>query len=247
MITNALLLIALGLICLVGVLVSVIFTILAFANKKSGKYTWLTGFLVCFIGLVFCIFIFVRKAVHKVENFATNLNEQMTGSLKNYSDSMSYSATTNLKSNEHIKILKSYHVDSTAVPDQFYYYPGFERYYRFPLRYPFSIHCNLFKDNGELFNEANVKRFDENDNGERSVAIDKISKIAIDKNYLLIDQKITSTRSPDFIHHYLLFSFETEKTEEVNSENELIKLAKQKGYTGSGKLITINEYSLLFN
>ncbi len=246
MIVNAILLVVSGLFCLIGTIISVIFTIISFANHKSSKYGWLTGFLVCLAGLILCIFIFVRKAVNKVENFANTLNSEMTSSMQDYSDSVAFTSESFLQSNEQIRLLKTYYKDSTSVPEQFYYYLGFENYYRFPLRYPYSIHCSPFKDAGELYNEIQVNRFDENDNGEIPTSIDKIDRLAFDQNYLLIDQKKTSTRSADFTHHYMLFSFETQKTEEANSEKELLKLAKQKGYKGSDKLVTMETYGELF-
>ncbi|MES2131028.1 MAG: DUF1634 domain-containing protein [Bacteroidota bacterium] len=245
MVINAVLIVLLGILCLLGTIVAVIFTIISFSNNKPGKYIWLTGFLLCLFGMILCIFTFVRKAVHKVENFTSNLNEHLS-SFNNYADTAAYSLENDLQSNKHIVLLKSYYPDSAAVPDQFYYYLGFETYYRLPLTYPYSIHCTLFKENGELFNESNVKHFDENDNGEIKTPIANIDRLAFDKKWLLIDQKIASTRSADYIHHYLLFSFETGESEEVNSEKDLFKLAKQKGYKGSNTLITLNDYDKLF-
>lgn len=246
MFLNAALIIVLGILCLIGTIVCVIFSILGFANNRAGKFAWLTGLLVCLIGMVFCIYLFVTKAVNKVRHFTENLNEQMTDSLQSYSDSLSYVSQQRLQSNGQIRLLKTYYPDSTAVPDQFYYYMGFESYYRFPLRYPYSIHCNLFKENGDLYDESKVVRFDENDNGEIQTSIDKIDRLALDKNYLLIDRKVNSTRSADPIHHYVLFHFDSGQSEEAASEKELFRLAKQKGYTGVQKLITINEYNDLF-
>ncbi len=243
---NALLIIVLGILCLIGTVLCIIFAILGFANNRSGKFAWLTGFLVSLVGMVLCIYLFISKAVNKVKHFTENLNEHMTESWQNYSDSLSYSNQLQMQSNEHIQLLKSYYPDSTAVPDQFYYYMGFESYYRFPLRYPYSIHCNLFKENGELYDESKVARFDENDNGEIKTSVDQIDRIALDKNFLLIDRKVSSTRSAEPIHHYVLFHFDSGQSEEAASEKELIRMAKQKGYRGAEKLITINEYNDLF-
>ena len=246
MIINAILLFVLGLFFLIGAIVAVIFSILSFANNRSSKYGWLSAFLICLAALIVCVFIFVQKAVHKVEGFTKNLTDQMKDSMGHYSDSLSVIVQPDLSSNEQVKLLKSYSANFTSVPEQFYNYLGFETYYRFPLTYPYSIHCNLFKDAGELYNEVNVKRFDENDNGERKLSINNIDRIAFDANYLLIDQKIKSTRSSDFIHHYILFDLKTEKTEEANSEKELVKLARQKNYKGSDTLITLEQYDELF-
>lgn len=243
---NAVLLIVLGLTCLLGAVVAVIFTIISFANNKSGKFIWLTAFFAFLIGLLVCIFTFVRKVVNKVEDIGHEMNEQFEESMKNYSDSLSISYSDSLRNNKQVQLLKSYYPDSSSVPDQFYYYLGFDTYYRLPLRYPYSIHCNLFRDNGELYNETNVKRFDENDNGEILLPVDKIDRIAFDNNFLLIDRKVSSTRSADYIHHYILFAFDTEKTEEADSEQKLLQLAASKGYKGKHALMSLEEYGRLF-
>jgi uncharacterized membrane protein len=244
---NAVLIVIVGILCLIGTVVAVIFSILSFADNKPRKFLWLTAFVVFLLGLIFCIYTFITKVVHKVQHFTETLNEKWTDSVKNYSDSVSYTDQSQLQSNEQIRLLKSYDADSATVPDQFYYYLGFDTYYRFPLKYPYSIHCSLFKENGSLFNELKVTRFDENDNGEIETSVDQIDRLALDKNYLLLDRKVTSTRSADPIHHYLLFSFDTGESEEAITEKELLKLARKKGYKGSNKLITINEYSELFS
>lgn len=244
---NALLLIVLGLTCFIGAIVAIIFTIISFTNRSPGKFIWLTAIFVCLIGLAVCVFTFVEKVVNKVEDVGNALGRQFENSFKNYSDSLAFSYSDSLKNNPQIHLLKSYVPDSLTVPDQFYYYLGFESYYRMPLRYPYSIHCNLFRDNGELYNEKQVTRFDENDNGEIMMPVDKIDRIAFDKNFLLIDRKVASNRSADYKHHYILFSFDTEQTEELDSEKELLKLAKEKGYKGKYILMTLEEYGRLFN
>ena len=240
---SATLLIILGTLCFIGCILCVVFISISFSYNKKGKYAWLSSFFVCLAGMILCIFFLVGKAVQKAKDFT----KELTKSGINYLDSISYSNQRYLQANKHIQLLKSYYPDSASVPDQFYTYLGFENYHRFPLRYPYSVHCNLFKEDGELFDESHVTIFDENDNGEIRTSIMHIDRLAFDKNYLLIDQKMRSRHSADSSHHYLLFSFETGKTEEVNSESKLFKLAKSKGYKGPTKLITIQEYDFLFS
>ena len=123
---------------------------------------------------------------------------------------------------------------------------GFKNYNRYPLRYPFSIHYMDTKDNGELYNEVNVNRFDENDNGEVFTGISHISKIAFDKNYLLMEELVNSTRTEKTINHYILFNFETEKKEEIPNLQKLLQRAKEEGYTGPDSLMTLQQYQRLF-
>lgn len=245
---TAALLIGLGIICLIMTVLSLIFGIIAFANNKQGKYIWLTIFLCSIIGLVICIFTFVRKTISAVENFSENA----FGQFENFGDSLSKLESIDTHqangTSEQITLLKSYLPENVVgnEPEQFYTYLGFRDYYRFPLRFPYSIHCLDTPDNGELYNEANVGRFDENDNGEIYSGISNIHKIAFDKSFLLIEQAVTSTRTDKIIYHYILYNLDTEKKEEAPSLTKLIQLAKEKGYSGADTLITVEQYSRLF-
>lgn len=245
---TAALLIGLGIICLILTVIALIFGIIAFANNKPNKFIWMTVFLFSIIGLLICIFTFVRKTVNAVENFTENT----VGQFEDLADSLNSYQSVDLhlskSSSTQITLLKSY-LPSNIVgnePEEFYTYLGFKDYYRYPLRYPFSIHCMYTHDTGELYNEINVQRFDENDNGEMYSGIDNIHKIAFDKTYVLIEQTVTSTRTDKIINHYILFDFDTEKKEEVKSFQKLLELAKQKGYAGPDTLMTLEQYYLLF-
>lgn len=239
------LLIGLSILCFMGTLLCLVFTIISFANNKQSKWAWLSSMFICIVGLSVCIFLFVRKTVNKVKDFAHNSLEQFenyAGDLERNSDSLQYYKSVGPQ----IQLLKSYSDSTIQIPEQFYSYFGFKDYYRFPLPYPYSIHCNYYKGNGELFNEGNVMHFDENENGEIFTGIDNITRLAFDKNWLLLEQSKTSTRTDKLITHYFLFELKTEKQEEVHTEKDLIRLAKTKGYTGSDSLMTIEAYDQLF-
>lgn len=243
---TAALLIGLGIICLILTVISLIFGIIAFANNKSNKFIWMTVFLCSIIGLLICIFTFVRKTVNAVENFTENTLgqlENMSDSLANYQSVDMHQASS---SSENVKLLKSYLPNAGSEPEEFYTYLGFQDYYRYPLRYPFSIHAMYGHLNGELYNEINVTRFDENDNGEIYSGISNINKIAFDKTYVLMEQAVTSTRTDKTIYHYLIFNLDTEKKEEAPSLHKLFDLAKEKGYAGPDTLMTLEQYYLLF-
>ena len=248
---NAALLIIGGILCLILTVVALIFGVISFSNNKPSKFIWLTTFLAGLTGLIICIVLFVRKAVNAVENLTKNAVSQFD----NYSDSLTdYMNSTSLdkhqvsNSSEHIKLLKSY-LPANSVnnePEEFYTYLGFKDYTRYPLRYPFSIHCMYSPENGELYNEINVSRFDENDNGEIYSGIGNINKIAFDNSYLLIEQSLSSTRTDKIINHYILFNLNTEKKEEATSFSKLLQMAKEKGYAGSDTLMTLEQYCHMF-
>ena len=248
MFLKAALLITIGILCLIMTVISLVFGVIAFANNKQGKYIWLGSFFCSIIGVIICVTLFVRKAVNTMQN----LTENAVSQFENFGDSLS--KLENIDTHQangtslHIALLKSYLPKDVAgnEPEQFYTYLGFRDYYRYPLRFPYSIHCIDTQDNGELYNEANVGRFDENDNGEIYAGLSNINRIAFDKTFLLVEQAITSTRTDKIINHYILYNLETEKKEEVPSLTKLLQLAKEKGYTGSDTLMTIEEYSKLF-
>src|ERR1700752_4191319 len=180
------LLIGLGILCFIGVLLSLVFTVITFANNKPSKWGWLSGIFISLIGLSVCIFIFVRKTVNTVKDFTHNSISQFEDYAKNLehsADSLQYHKAHGPQ----IELLKSYTDSTKKAPEQFYSYFGFQSYYRFPLRYPYSIHCNYYKGNGELYNEVNVIHFDENDNGEMATGLDNITRLAFDKNWLLLE------------------------------------------------------------
>jgi len=248
MFLKAALLIILGVICLILTLVALIFGIIGFANNKPNKYVWLTTFFCGLIGMIICIFMFVQKVVNRVQDFTQNTLEQF----QNFGDSLSHNETIDTHVANHnspqIKLLKNYLPKSFSgnESEEFYTYLGFKDYYRYPLRYPYSIHCMYDQNNGELYNESNVNRFDENDNGEVYAGLSEINKIAFDQNYLLVEQNVSSTRTDKTINHYILYDLTTEKEEETTSLTKLLQLAKSKGYTGPDDLISLEEYGRLF-
>lgn len=245
MFLKAALLIIIGIVCLITAVIALIFGVVAFANNKQNKYVWLTTFLGSLIGMIICIFMFVSKAASTIQNISNNTLVQFD----HFNDSLSNDDTHQANSSSsQIKLLKGYLPKnvSGSEPEQFYNYLGFNDYHRYPLRYPFSIHCMNLKDNCELYNESNVTRFDENDNGEVFTGVSNIKRIAFDKSYLLMEQVTTSSRNDKAINHYVLYNLDTDKREETTSLSELLLLAKQKGYSGSDSLITMEEYGRLF-
>lgn len=250
--TTGLLLLFLVLICLIGTIIGTLFTILNFVNNKPSKFIWLTILFISIIGLTLSIVTLTKKVVTKVGSFtkqATETFENFTDSLsQQMSDSLNIEQSQLLKNNKQILVLKDYSIQNKTenVPEQFYTYLGFGNYYRYPITYPFALHCNLFKDDAELFNEKNVIRFDENDNGEQTVNIENIKKITFDNKWLLVEYMAELRETNKTEMRFVLFSFDDAKRIECNSEKELFKTAIEKGYTGNKKLIRISDYDLLF-
>ena len=137
MFLKAALIIILAILCLIGVVLSIVFTIISFANNKPHKYSWLTAFFVCIIGMVMCIYLLVNKAVNKIKSVTEEFGHTIEQSMTNYSDSLNNTHSELLQTNDHVKKLVTY-TNDTTISTQFYTYLGFENYYRFPLKFPYE-------------------------------------------------------------------------------------------------------------
>lgn len=250
MFSTAVTLIVLGLLCLAGTIISLIFTIISFAGGKPGKFGWLSGMLVSLTGLVICIFVFVRKAVHKMEEVSSNMITQYSEAVDTFNatnasgeDMRSYL----LKDNAQTALLESY-ANDTTINKQFYTYFGFRDYYRFPLRYPYAIHCFDLRDNGYLFNEKDVSHFNENNNDDIDLNIPGIKKLAFDQKLLLLEQQneVTGGNTSGPKSEYILFEFDSEQISRHPDTKTLFREAKAKGYGGPDSLMTIEQYNALF-
>jgi hypothetical protein len=188
----------------------------------------------------------VRKVINTGKEFAKTKIEQF----ENYTDSLNTDGyyTVSLSHKQIIQLKKLVPENMTqSASDDFYTYLGYQDYHRYPIRFPYSLHHDYYTETAELYNEINVMRFDENDNGEIYAGISDISKLAFDNHLLLIEQQVSSTRSNKPIKHYILFDMDSEKKEKVLTEKELFNMAKQKGYSGPDTLMSIDKYALLFN
>lgn len=222
----------------------IVFTIIYFGGSKKGKFTWLIFFFICLAGLIGSVFFTINRAIKGVEKFAHKMEETFikgidTAAFRNYNfaDSLKSQQIKYLKLSEP----KEY---QGKVPSQFYNYLGFRDYYRLPLVYPFSLHCTDVLDNAILFNEADVIKFDANDNGERELDIKNIIEFAFDKNLLLAKQSYNSKLKEKDI--YIIYRFSSGKTEEFKTFNEMSASAKTLGYSRPVNLHNCRAYYKLF-
>ena len=225
------LLIILCIISLTITVIALIFGVVALSNNKPSKFIWIILFFIGLIGLMFSVVFSVKKVANTVSHFSEHAIEQF----ENYADSLSelehLDQYQSKASGAQIKLLKSY-LEPTMLnndPIEFYTYLGFKDYYRYPLKYPYSIHA----------------MHDQTD-GEQLTGISNIQKIAFDKNYLLIEQVISSKHSEEKELYYILYNMNNEKQEKVSSYKDLIKIAKSKGYSGPDVLMSLEDYRNLF-
>jgi hypothetical protein len=246
MILKALLLIAGIILFLIMTILSLVFMIIGMVKNKRYKHFWLGSFIVSLILAIFCITTFIRKTNETVDNLANKLPESIARSLdQGMREHPAYEIdSSGSKNMEHLLAITP---DSLKqrVPREFYHYLGYLDYYRFPLRYPYAIHCVDQPERGMLYNEKDVVHFDQNDNGEISMNISEIDAIAFDDRFLLIQFTENQTgETPE--DSYLLFEFDKERKTKVKSLKKLFDLAKSKGYTGPRTLTPVEEHYRAF-
>lgn len=237
------LLLILGII-LFGVLtmVSVVFSIIYFANSKKGKFGWLGIFIGSLIVLLTCIYFTVSSVVNKAKDVAENFESKFrtmaensmiandtTPNITYFSDSISLQVNY-LKALEPAKY-------SNNVPPAFYNYLGFRDYYRMPITYPYSLHCTDFLGDASLYNEEEVTEFDKNDNGEIASGLEGINEFTFDSKMLLAKRNLSKTQT-----EYVIYLFEQKETEEIETLEKLKARAKVLKFSKPVTLVTCKEY-----
>lgn len=221
-------------------LIAVIFSIVYFANANKNKFIWLSVFLVSLIGMIICIYFLAAKVASRAKHFAETLNNRYSGEINvnsnanyNFADSIDSEQLHYLKGIEPLEF-------KNKIPEQFYNYLGFSDYYRLPLKYPFSLHCEEGLANASLYNEQKVTFFNVNDNGEENCDLNHISEFAFDENIL-----ITKLLKKDAVTHnnlYCIYQFSTGKKEQFKSLHEVKLRAKELQFTSPIRLNTFAEY-----
>lgn len=224
--------------------VSVVFTIISFAYSKRGKFGWLAGFISSLAVLLVTVFFITVHTKSKTEEFADDIKNAAYNNIISNIDTVSfkdYNFADSLNSPQ-IKWLKQIQpAEYTGkVHDQFYNYLGFRDYYRLPLRYPFSLHCVEAPEKGWLFNELNVTKFDESDNGEIDCKITDIESFVFDEKFLI--GKSSAINGDVKKEFYFIYHFSNGKTEKFNYSDEVKKRAREVGFRGELKLMSCREY-----
>jgi hypothetical protein len=230
-----------ALLCLVSVVLSIIY----FAGSKRGKFTWLGIFFGSAAGLIICIFLTVNKVVDKAKNFAGKIEQSIRKGLDSSTAYQNYNFADTLSSEQILNLKQMEPADMRGkVSSAFYRYLGFRDYYRLPLVYPYSIHCIETAAKGDLYNEKNVRKFDENDNGEEDCGLYNIVEFAFNSKMLLARTEVEEKNVKK--EKFVLYDFETGKKMEFTSKDEILNVAKKLGYTGTPDFHTPEKYFELF-
>jgi hypothetical protein len=217
-----------------------IFSIIYFANSKKGKFGWLGGFLASLLVLIASIFYTVNTVASKAKNFAHKMEESFIRSIDTAAyNNYNFADSLNSPQLKYLKLIEPKDLKQ-AIPAQFYNYLGFRDYYRMPLRYPFSIHCTDALDNGQLFNEKEVEKFDESNNGEIDCQVTGIQEFVFDEHFLIARQTFPTERKE--ISSYIIYNFDNEKSEKIASLDALIARAQTLGFSRPLKFVSCKDY-----
>ncbi|MFM7023594.1 MAG: hypothetical protein ACKOXB_11520 [Flavobacteriales bacterium] len=233
-----------------------IFTIVKWKERKA-RIAWLiTGSISLFITVAVAAY-FLSLVMIKTVETATKVGTAVNNTEKKIknaiakglaaalTDNREYLLDT-IHPNKQIALLKSYEPDSfkNKVPNKFYTYFGIRDWFRFPLPYPYSIHCLDMRDYGNLYDERDILDISKNSNEGVSIAISGIRNFTYDKNILvgIIEEQYAEEKNKT----YFIFHFASQQTEEFSSLEELKKRTKELKFDGPKKLLNLKEYDSLF-
>jgi hypothetical protein len=231
----------------IALLVSFIFFVIRLANDHPKKWQWLIGVGISLVVLIGSVIIFAQKVVNKASEFGQNMQAQLEKSMEegavNSKQDYHYELLDSSSLNPTIAKLKDYERQNSVVyaPDEFYVYLGFMDYYRMPLTFPYSLHCNDVLESASLFNEDHVVDFNRSDNGETECGVDSIRSFAFDEKMLIAKQKINGEEK------FTVYNFKNSGSKTYPTQKEAFKDAADAGYNGPDTLVTILQYYRLFN
>jgi hypothetical protein len=245
-------LIFLGILFLgLSLLTGLILGIVGLATSKR-KLT-ATGFITFGIALILMVTLIVysiNRAVTKVKEFAGNA--QSLDSLGNYEDYGYEDATEDVRShllddsstNSTIQFIrKASEKKDLFIQDSYYTYFGTSSEARFPLVYPFAIHCWDSKDYGTLVNEEQVQDIRYQPGKEENVVFN-IHRFAFDDKYILLRSCTIQGDTSSAV--YMLYDMDKKVSETFDTQDKLMKAAKKAGYNGEQALISLREYDKKF-
>lgn len=217
-------------------LISVIFLIVNW-NKVKSRNIWLSLAIISFLSIAGSIGYSIYSTVNKVKTSWAKTINSADKYKSAYKDTRSYLLNEE-NPNEQIVLLKSYLSDSLnkKVPNEFYTNFGYNEDYRFPLKYPYSIHYAYDLDNGYL------KKIE--DSSQKHLDLSVIKRFDFDKNYFLAESH--SYIEGESNMNFVLFHFDNGEIERFATLKELSERAYEIGYKKKIELKDGDEYDLLF-
>ena len=220
----------------VAALVGLALGIYCFATSRHVHGSILMGlFAVGLVAAIVCVSSLVNRGVTAAKEFVDEAMVQVE-------DAAEEQTREKQRKQEHIERLKEMVPAERRgrVPADFYTYPGFRDWWRFPLVYPYSIHCIDTLEEGSLCRHDGTSRIA--DGGEGRV-MDDITHLSFDADLLLVRQEVTvaDNGGPQRKFVYVVFEFETGKKSQFKTERALWAEAKKRGFKGGKKLKTVED------
>lgn len=241
-----------GLLLTLAMIVFGLLTVTAFVltlvkrQNKKHRTIWLTVFSISIILTISTSIYIAKKIINKsIEKSREAKDVIIGGVFEGLADNREYLLDP-VNKNRQIEILRSFVPDSlqNKVPPTFFTYFGFRDSYRLPITYPYSINCVDDIEYGQLSDERNAVDLTKNHDGVNQLQVYGITEFSFDKNLLVA--KLSDEFEPTKDRGYIIFHFGNQKTEEFKSKSELMKRARQLGFSGQDKMMTLKEYNQLF-
>ncbi|MCD6065950.1 MAG: hypothetical protein K0S33_776 [Bacteroidetes bacterium] len=239
-------------LCGTAVIVGLILGIVGLStDKKTMRNAGFIAFGLGLILLVSTIVYSVNRAINKVGE-AFEPFSHMADSLNNadYSGDVTEDVRAYLlndtSSNATFRYIKeaSYKKES-FIPDSYFTYFGSGGSARFPLIYPFAIHCWDSKNFGTLVNEDQVVDIRYTPGNEENI-IFNVQRFAFDELFILMQTSTSQETTDNASAVFMLYDMKTRTSKTFTSEQEMLKSAKKSGYTGEETLMSIWDYDRKF-
>ena len=144
----------------------------------------------------------------------------------------------------HVEKLKSYvdpEVLKTVDPD-FFTYPGFRDWFRFPLVYPYQVEMVDELDLGALNRVRSGAKIREG--GARGDIVRWLTHLSFDGKFLVgrvySGRKFAEPKPADI--YWIVFEFASGEYERFDSKGEAVKYARDHGFTGDERLESLRTH-----
>lgn len=231
----------------VGFLVCFVLFVVRIAQGHQSRWKWFIAGILTLLLFIFSIFLFVNKVVTTVKNIGNTVEQKLEESMDELQKLDSSYKYSDLNTNETLKKLKEFELmnNITTAPKEFYVYYGFADYYRMPLTYPYSLHCNDVLEKASLYDESKVVEFNINDNGELETGRPGVIEFAFDNSAFI--GKNEDEKGKYYYWVYSLNNPEIDFITNIQTQKEAFKTArKEYGYRGYDTLISVLKYHELF-
>lgn len=121
------------------------------------------------------------------------------------------------------------------IDSQFWNFEGFRDWYRIPVRYPYSIQCIDSLEKGAINENLAGGKCDDPNKQERQTGVSGITFYSADANMLIYRKDVREKVI------WGIFTFDSGTNHEYASQEEMLRVAKERGFSGKLEMRTIQE------